>query len=114
VAAQGGKTKMVTELLHLGANPNYFTDDEGTPLAIAAKCGNTEMVECMLNAGADPNIAEFADQLPLYRARRLGDEQMIELLMEYKADPKKKLPERVTKPLQQLAMGFLKKHLSFR
>ena len=25
VAAQGGKTKMVTELLRLGANPNYFT-----------------------------------------------------------------------------------------
>jgi hypothetical protein len=49
---------IVRALLELGANPNLFDEDGGSPLEIPMLRMDTEMLRILLEAGADPNKVE--------------------------------------------------------
>lgn len=66
-----GDTEGVRALVHAGADPRRFRDDDGRPgsalhSAIAARCP-AELVELLLVSGADPNAVD-QDGFSIYRA----------------------------------------------
>jgi ankyrin repeat protein len=53
IASYYGYAKMVTLLLHAGANKETKGEDGFTTLSAAAQDGHAECVQLLLNAGAD-------------------------------------------------------------
>jgi len=71
VSASGsGDMKLVTQLLHAGANPNVVVDGRGfytSSLGAAIGNGHNDIVEKLLKAGANPNQLDGHGSPPLFK-----------------------------------------------
>src|SRR4051794_31268196 len=64
-AAQHGDVGKVRDLLKLGADPNFKTNDGITALLWAASACNHELVRILLDGGANHNDRDRFGQTPL-------------------------------------------------
>lgn len=72
---------VVELLVARGADPNLFSDHDGTPLAFAVKTGHAPIALRLLALGADPDRCGEHDTAPLHIAARKGDREMLEALV---------------------------------
>jgi ankyrin repeat protein len=81
---------LVSELLGLGASPNYEAQD-GFPAVYAALSSERgdrhELLELLLHRGADPNERGINDYTPLHLAVAQRDSRAMSLLLTHGADP---------------------------
>jgi len=88
----------ITELLDLGADPNWPADDGFPPLIAALSCARSapgsparpdvyEIVELLLNRGADVQQRGLNDYTPLHWAAGDGSLWLVDLLLAHGADP---------------------------
>ncbi len=80
----------ITELLDLGADPNY-PDCSGFPSLIAAMSSGRrdacEILELLLDRGADPDQRGINDWTPLHQAVAQRDLKALKTLLAHGADP---------------------------
>ena len=90
--------EFIVELLDLGADPNWPSDDGFPPLIAALSCASPspgssarpdlyEIVELLLDRGADVHQRGLNDYTPLHWAAGDGLLSIVDLLLEYGADP---------------------------
>src|SRR5262245_1418021 len=88
----------ITELLDLGADPNWPSDDGFPPLIAALSCATSaprpparddvaEIVELLLTRGSDVQQRGLNDYTPLHWAAGYCDLAMVDLLLAHGADP---------------------------
>ena len=89
IAAKGGHSAVVNQLLETNADPNQArTDDGQTPLFTAAHEGHGVVVHQLLENNADPNQATTdKGATPLYVAAQEGRDGIAKQLLENNADP---------------------------
>lgn len=96
VAAKGGHTEIVVQLLAAGANPRHqamgFYGSHGTALHAAVSEGHLEVARVLLEAGVDPNLADDGAGPPLHVATRRRQAESIKLLKLYGAGPRSAEP----------------------
>ncbi len=68
LAAQAGNVEKVKALIASGADVNYRSMSEHTPLMVAAYYGHYEVVKILIDAGANVNAAHSTDHTVLYHA----------------------------------------------
>lgn len=81
LAAEGGATKEVLDLLKQGANPNAFGTHTGA-LHSAALMGHQKVVKILLKHGANPNMPDKDQLYPLHLAAREGHTAVCNLLLK--------------------------------
>jgi ankyrin repeat protein len=64
-------------LLDKGANVEYNSRDDRTPLSWAAENGHEAVVKLLLEKGADIESGSRVDQTPLSRAAEFGHETVV-------------------------------------
>ena len=77
-----GYSKMVQDLINIGANVNEFGGDGYTPLWLAAMKGNDEIVQTLIDAGAHVNTQNAGHGTALQAAQRYHHPQIVTLLRE--------------------------------
>jgi ankyrin repeat protein len=93
----------VKQLMQAGADVNYFTPKENSPLLVAIDTMNVELVQFLLDQGADPNpdpqkgyalplniAVDVAVQAFLNEEAESISNETVELLVRYGADYTKK------------------------
>jgi ankyrin repeat protein len=91
-AIEDYNTDKVIELLEEGANPNYRTEDQDTPLLVATRRGGDEeggvkIVKALLDRGAGPNVEDKKGISPLMHAIMEGNYyDMIKELLDHGAN----------------------------
>lgn len=87
-AASWGDVVELEELLELGADPSFQTDNLGaTPLMYAAIKGDQPMVEVLLQHGAELDARTSFGTTALMWAATNGHQEVVELLLVAGADP---------------------------
>ncbi|KAI0536108.1 ankyrin repeat-containing domain protein [Xylaria digitata] len=94
VAVVAGHTSTVKVLLNHGANANFRSHLQRTPLSLAASQGNADMIECLvkqgkadiehLDTGSDPR-----GLTPLFIACEWGNPLVVKKLIDLGVDPSK-------------------------
>jgi len=85
--------RMLSDVLHRGANPNLVNDDGMTPLYLAVMREMPHAVAALLDAGADQNIAGPDGYTPLALALRRDQSRLSSELLLSRLDPNIALPE---------------------
>lgn len=85
-AAIRGSSKLVRQLLVMGADPNAQDNAEWSPLHEACNRGNRSVVKVLLEFGADLNLKGFAKDSPLHDAARNGHIKVVKFLIKSGAD----------------------------
>jgi len=98
IAAAGYRTRIVRELITLGADPHARNRRGATPLHYAADGSpgspnwNPEaqaaVIELLIRAGADPNAKDKSGVAPLHRAVRTRSAAAVRALLALGADPR--------------------------
>jgi ankyrin repeat-rich membrane spanning protein len=87
LAAEYGRTEIISLLLEHGADVNYRGNGKLTPLMRAAYTGRTETVRFLLEKGADVHARNGRGWTPLFfSVSRMGNAKTIRLLIEKGAD----------------------------
>lgn len=91
-ACMYGASKVVEVLLKFGANPNYISNFEGTPLSICAGLGNLDMCRLLVDNDVDVNLlwrvktwpfgAIVVEGSPVYNAAERGRAEVISFLID--------------------------------
>lgn len=79
--------EMLNLLIEEGANVNYVSKGEETPLSIAVFEEEQDYAKVLLENGADVNFKNAAGKTPLKIASDNSNSDMMKLLLEYKANP---------------------------
>lgn len=95
LAAEGGATKEVLDLLRKGANPNAFGTHTGA-LHSAALMGHQKVVKILLKHGANPNLPDKDQLYPLHLAAREGHTAICNLLLKAGANKTQQTTSGVT------------------
>jgi ankyrin repeat protein len=95
LAAEGGATKEVLDLLKKGANPNAFGVHTGA-LHSAALMGHQKVVKTLLKHGANPNLPDKDRLYPLHLAAREGHTAICNLLLKAGANKTQQTTSGVT------------------
>lgn len=85
VAAEFGRTNMLSKLISHGADPN-MTHMGQTPLHIAVRNKQFRTVVALLKAQSDPN-AKYNSRTPLHYAVEMNDLTFVNVLLKHNADP---------------------------
>ena len=83
LAAIGGHTEVMAELLDAGARLNKETHGGTTALHLCAYQNHAEAVALLLDKGADATSIDVAGHLPLHHAAASGSHQTTELLLKW-------------------------------
>ncbi|MBC7702025.1 ankyrin repeat domain-containing protein [Aquabacterium sp.] len=86
LAAGGGQTELVKELLRRGAEPDRRGAGGMTPLGVAAFNGHELVVRELLRRGARTDVPGATGQWPLHLACATGQQRVVKLLMVAGAD----------------------------
>jgi ankyrin repeat protein len=88
IAAAGGTSEGLKEMLRTGIDPNAQDDNGWTALHFAAQAGSVECVRALLAAGARVDLRDNHGNTPLFRAvfESRGDGSIITMLREAGAD----------------------------
>ena len=78
-ASQEGYSKIVFNLLQVGAYPNIADNYGRTPLIVACEGGKINIVSALLQAGANPNMADNIGRTPLLTSNHVN---IISLLLK--------------------------------
>ena len=89
-AAIRGSSRLVKQLLQMGADPNAQDNAEWSPLHEACNRGNLGVVKVLLEFGADLNLKGFGKDSPLHDAARNGHIKVVKFLVKAGADLKAK------------------------
>lgn len=102
-AVAGEDLAAVKQLVQAGADVNYFTPKEDSPLLVAIDTMNVELIQFLLDQGADPNpdpqkgyalplniAVDIAVQAFLNEEADSISNETVELLVRYGADYTKK------------------------
>lgn len=102
-AVAGEDLAAVKQLVQAGADVNYFTPKEDSPLLVAIDTMNVELIKFLLDQGADPNpdpqkgytlplnlAVDIAVQAFLNEEADSISNETVELLIRYGADYTKK------------------------
>lgn len=82
LAAAGGHADVVRYLAKEGADPNVWTESDGTPLVVAIERGHIKVVEVLLGLeGVDPNRGVPTSDTPLMKAIRCRSAAAVSLLL---------------------------------
>ena len=80
-AAIRGSSRLVKQLLQMGADPNAQDNAEWSPLHEACNRGNLGVVKVLKEFGADLNLKGFAKDSPLHDAARNGHIKVVKFLV---------------------------------
>lgn len=72
VAVRSRQSRVVAQLLRLGADPNARYVKHSTPLHKAASYGYKGIVKALLEGGADVNATQSSGTTPLHRVSKRG------------------------------------------
>lgn len=87
VTLRVGDTENLARLIAEGADVNYVTGDDYTPIFTAVETPYVDTLDLLIKAGADVNhVNEMYDVTPLTRAVCYGNLGIIKLLLESGAD----------------------------
>ena len=86
-AVKRGDAYKVSELLKIGANPDFQDRSGCTALMHAARKGNGEIVALLLEYGADPNITDIDSKTPLMAVATDERRETAKLLLNKGANP---------------------------
>ena len=90
LAVSRNQVEMVEAFLKHGADPNFSTTPDSTPLGVAAFSGSNEIVDLLLKAGADLQAVDSGGQTVLSTAcMSPGNNKTVALLLAAGANPKK-------------------------
>lgn len=87
LAAAGGQTELVRQLLAAGARVDQRGEGGLTPLGAATLRGHLPVVRLLLKAGADPERSNANGNTPLLEAAALDRLELFEMLLAAGADP---------------------------
>jgi ankyrin repeat protein len=87
IAASGGDSLSVRELLARGASIDARDRNGGTALAHAAYWGHARVVDELIRSGASIDAPDDEGQTPLARALILGQPPVVQLLLKHGAAP---------------------------
>jgi uncharacterized protein len=76
-----GNSKIIAQLLELGADPNARSANGETALISAAYLGHVELVSLLIHAGADVNASDDDGQNVLMAAAKSGRLDIVRLLL---------------------------------
>lgn len=79
------QTKLVKELISLGANVDSLTRYEITPLSLGCAAGDSSCVELLVVAGADVNRVMQGGETPLMTAGLNGNPEVMRILLKHGA-----------------------------
>ncbi|KXZ41726.1 hypothetical protein GPECTOR_304g828 [Gonium pectorale] len=100
VAAEGGHSDVVKELLQRGANKEARrNEDVETPLYAAVKNGHLKVVQELLNSEADVNVKYKDDATPLHMAAEGGHLEVVKALLRKGANKEASLKTAERTPL---------------
>lgn len=80
-AAIRGSSRLVRQLLQMGADPNAQDNAEWSPLHEACNRGNLSVVKVLTEFGADLNLKGFGKDSPLHDAARNGHLKVVKFLV---------------------------------
>jgi len=80
-AAIRGSSRLVKQLLKMGADPNVQDNAEWSPLHEACNRGNLSVVKVLKEFGADLNLTGFGRDSPLHDAARNGHIKVVKFLV---------------------------------
>jgi len=80
-AAIRGSSRLVKQLLKMGADPNVQDNAEWSPLHEACNRGNLSVVKVLKEFGADLNLMGFGRDSPLHDAARNGHIKVVKYLV---------------------------------
>jgi len=80
-AAIRGSSRLVKQLLKMGADPNVQDNAEWSPLHEACNRGNLSVVKVLKEFGADLNLMGFGRDSPLHDAARNGHIKVVKCLV---------------------------------
>ncbi|KAJ4317788.1 hypothetical protein N0V84_007150 [Fusarium piperis] len=86
LAARGGDSSIVGQLLEAGADANLQDESGHTPLHLAARGDDSSIVYQLLEAGADADLQDESGHTPLHLAARGDDSSIVYQLLEAGAD----------------------------
>lgn len=84
--AKGGNAQDCEALLTIGADVNWRSQDDDTPLLAAVRKGHVETVQLLLAYGADCNVKGTDSLTPMHIAARRGDLNTMNVLLNGKAN----------------------------
>ncbi len=73
---------LVNDLIVLGANVNWQSEDGQTPLHWAAWCGNEKISRMLIDAGANVNMQDKDGRTPLHTATYYGEIEIARMLID--------------------------------
>jgi ankyrin repeat protein len=82
LAARGGHTEVVRQLVTAGASPHVRNATGENLLYIAAETGNVELAALALELGVSPSV-RAKDRTPLHAACERGDREICELIITH-------------------------------
>lgn len=80
-----GKTKVVHELISVGANVNLQNYEGKTALHLAVERQDLELIQYLCENGANVNIEDLEGIRPCHQATILGNQQLLSTLSKYGA-----------------------------
>lgn len=85
-AAEDGNIKRVSDLLSMGAHPNWHDSKGGTALHWACWYNHPEIASLLIANNANTNILNFVNNTPLHHACYRGSLPCIPLLVDVGCD----------------------------
>lgn len=86
IASIKGSSRLVKQLLQMGADPNAQDNAEWSPLHEACNRGNLGVVKVLIEGGANINLQGFGKDSPLHDAARNGHLKVVKFLVRKNAD----------------------------